>query len=170
MSVETQGSTQVIVIEPANPQVVYVPSYDPQVVYTSAPPQQSGSGGGAVAAALIGFGLGVAVGAAIDNDPYYYGPYGWGAWGMGWHGGGIYYQRSVWVVPARPRYPYVRPVPAYRPRPNVVAPRRTNVNINIDQSRNIDRSRTNIGNKVDVDNRKYRPESDERRRQDHQRR
>ena len=147
VTVETQGSSQVIVIEPANPQVVYVPSYDPQVVYTSAPPQQSGSGGGAVAAALIGFGLGIAVGAAIDNDPYYYGPYGWGAWGMGWHGGGIYYHRSVWVVPARPRYPYVRPVPAYRPNVNVVAPRRTNVNINVD------RSRTNIGNQVSVGNR-----------------
>jgi Protein of unknown function (DUF3300) len=147
VTVESEGGSQVIVIEPANPQVVYVPAYDPQVVYTSAPPpQQSGSGGGAVAAALIGFGLGVAVGAAIDNDPYYYGPYGWGAWGFGWHGGGVYYQRSVWVVPVRPRYPYVRPVPGYRPRPNVYAPRRTNVNINVD------RSRTNIGNNVNIGN------------------
>ncbi len=148
VTVENQSGSQVIVIEPANPQVVYVPSYDPQVVYTSAPPpQQSGSGGGAVAAALIGFGLGIAVGAAIDNDPYYYGPYGWGAWGFGWHGGGIYYQRSVWVVPVRPRYPYVRPVPHYRPPVNVIAPRRTNVNINVD------RSRTNIGNDVNIGNR-----------------
>ena len=147
VTVESEGGSQVIVIEPANPQVVYVPAYDPQVVYTSAPPpQQSGSGGGAVAAALIGFGLGVAVGAAIDNDPYYYGPYGWGAWGFGWHGGGVYYQRSVWVVPVRPRYPYVRPVPGYRPRPNVYAPRQTNVNINVD------RSRTNIGNNVNIGN------------------
>ena len=37
----------------------------------------------AVAAGLIGFTAGIAIGAAIDND-YYYGPYGW-------HGGGYMY-------------------------------------------------------------------------------
>jgi hypothetical protein len=60
-------------------------------------------------AAIIGFAAGIAIGAAIDNDPYYYGPYGWGSWGMG--GGAVVYRRSAWVVPVRPRYPYVRPVP-----------------------------------------------------------
>ncbi len=45
--------------------------------------QQESSSGNAVAAGLIGFTAGIAIGAAIDND-YYYGPYGW-------HGGGYMY-------------------------------------------------------------------------------
>jgi hypothetical protein len=144
VTVETQGSTQVIVVQPTNPQVVYVPTYDPQVVYAAPPPSSSGD---AAVAALIGFGVGIAIGAAIDNDPYYYGPYGWGAWSMGWHGGGVYYRRAAWVVPPRPRYPYVRPVPAYRPNRTVVAPRRTNVTVNVN------RNRVNVGNQVNVGNR-----------------
>ncbi len=85
----TSSGQQVIVIEPANPQVVYVPQYNPQIVYTSAPSsstvvvQQESSSGNAVAAGLIGFTAGIAIGAAIDNN-YYYGPYGW-------HGGGYMY-------------------------------------------------------------------------------
>ena len=147
VTVENTGGSQTVVIQPANPQVVYVPSYDPQVVYTQPPPPPSS--GNAVMAGLIGFGIGIAIGAAIDNDPYYYGPHGWGAWGMGWGGGAVVYSRSVWVVPARPRYPYVRPVPGYRPRTNVVAPRRTNVNINVDNSR----TNINVGNKVNTGDR-----------------
>ncbi|HEY7026946.1 MAG TPA: DUF3300 domain-containing protein [Gemmatimonadales bacterium] len=136
----TEGGTQTIVIEPANPQVVYVPQYDPQVIYVQQAPPPSSSGN-AAAAAILGFGLGIAIGAAINNDYY-----GWGAWGCGWHGGGVYYHHTTWVVPVRPRYPYVRPVPGYRPRTNVYAPRNTNINVNVDNSR------TNIGNKVNVGN------------------
>jgi hypothetical protein len=75
----TSGGQQVIVIEPANPQVVYVPQYNPEVVYTSSTVvvQESSSSADAVAAGLIGFTAGIAIGAAFDND-YYYGPYGWG--------------------------------------------------------------------------------------------
>ena len=82
----TSSGQQVIVIEPANPQVVYVPQYNPQVVYTqpaSAVVVQESSNADAVAAGLIGFTAGIAIGAAMDND-YYYGPYGW-------HGGGYMY-------------------------------------------------------------------------------
>jgi Protein of unknown function (DUF3300) len=74
----TSSGEQVIVIEPSNPQVVYVPQYNPTVVYT-----ESSSSGDAVAAGIIGFTAGIAIGAAIDND-YYYGPYGW-------RGGGYMY-------------------------------------------------------------------------------
>ena len=66
-------------IEPANPQVVYVPQYNPQVVYTQPSTvviKEEDNNGDAVAAGLIGFTAGIAIGAAIDND-YYYGPYGW---------------------------------------------------------------------------------------------
>ena len=81
----TSSGEQVVVIEPANPQVVYVPQYNPQTVYTTSSStvvvQESSSD--AVAAGLIGFTAGIAIGAAFDND-YYYGPYGW-------HGGGYMY-------------------------------------------------------------------------------
>ena len=74
----TSSGQQVIVIEPANPQVVYVPQYNPQTVYTTSTVvvQQEDNTAEAVAAGLIGFTAGIALGAAIDND-YYYGPYGW---------------------------------------------------------------------------------------------
>jgi hypothetical protein len=73
----TSSGQQVIVIEPANPQVIYVPQYNPQVVYTQPTTVvvEKDSSSDAVAAGLIGFTAGIAIGAAMDND-YYYGPYG----------------------------------------------------------------------------------------------
>jgi len=139
VSTQSSGSTQTIVIQPANPQVVYVPTYDPQVVY--APPPQSSSGDAAVAA-LLAFGVGIAIGAAVHDEPW-----GWGMWGFGWPAGGVWYHHAAWIVPVRPRYPYVRPVPVYRPSRTVVAPRRTNVNINVNNNK------VNIGNQVNVGNR-----------------
>jgi Protein of unknown function (DUF3300) len=83
----TSGGEQVIVIEPANPQVVYVPQYNAQTVYTQSTSStvviEKDDSDAAVAAGLIGFTAGIALGAAIDND-YYYGPYGW-------HGGAYMY-------------------------------------------------------------------------------
>ena len=82
----TSAGEQVIVIEPANPQVVYVPQYNTQVVYTQAPTTvvvKEDNTDEAVAAGLIGFTAGIAIGAAVNNS-YYYGPYGW-------HGGGYMY-------------------------------------------------------------------------------
>ena len=85
----TSEGQQVIVIEPTNPQVVYVPQYNPQVVYTQPPTttvvvqEDDDDAAEAVAAGLIGFTAGIAIGAAMDNN-YYYGPYGW-------HGGGYMY-------------------------------------------------------------------------------
>ena len=82
---KTQSGTEVIVIQPANPQVVYVPQYNPQVVYVqSAPPPQS-SASSAAGAALIGFTAGIIIGAAASNS--YWGPYGW-------HGG--YMHHDAW--------------------------------------------------------------------------
>ena len=66
-----------------------MPQYNPQTVYTTAPTsstvvvQDDDDAEAAVAAGLIGFTAGIALGAAIDND-YYYGPYGW-------HGGAYMY-------------------------------------------------------------------------------
>ena len=87
----TSSGQQVIVIEPANPQVVYVPQYNPQTVYTPSTTtvvvQEDDDSGEAVAAGLIGFTAGIAIGAAVDND-YYYGPYGWR--------GGAYMYDDAW--------------------------------------------------------------------------
>jgi uncharacterized protein DUF3300 len=84
----TSSGQDVIVIEPTNPQVVYVPQYNSTVVYTQAPAttvvvQESSSSSDAVAAGLIGFTAGIAIGAAVNNN-YYYGPYGF-------HGGAYMY-------------------------------------------------------------------------------
>jgi Protein of unknown function (DUF3300) len=83
----TSAGQQVIVIEPTNPQVVYVPQYNPEVVYVQAPTTtvvvQENNTDVAVAAGLIGFTAGIAIGASMDNN-YYYGPYGW-------RGGGYMY-------------------------------------------------------------------------------
>jgi hypothetical protein len=85
----TSAGQEVIVIEPTNPQVVYVPQYNTEVVYTQAPTtttviiQEDNNADAAVAAGIIGFTAGIAIGAAMDNN-YYYGPYGW-------HGGGYMY-------------------------------------------------------------------------------
>ena len=83
----TTAGQEVIVIEPANPQIVYVPQYNTQVVYTQAPTtvvvKEDDDSGAAVAAGLIGFTAGIAIGASMDNN-YYYGAYGW-------RGGGYMY-------------------------------------------------------------------------------
>src|SRR3982751_1347114 len=72
---KASSGDQVIVIQPANPQVVYVPQYNPTVVYVQpAPPPAQASAAGA---AIVGFTAGIIVGAAINNNNYYAGPYAW---------------------------------------------------------------------------------------------
>ena len=87
---KTSSGEQVIIIEPTNPQIVYVPQYNTEVVYTQPPSsstviiqEDDDDAEMAIAAGLIGFTAGIAIGAAMDNH-YYYGPYGW-------HGGGYMY-------------------------------------------------------------------------------
>jgi len=97
--VETQATkegTQIIVIEPTNPQVIYVPQYNPQVVYTQPAPTTTtvvvheDNDSDVAAAAVIGFTAGIIIGAA--SDPYW-GPY-WGPYG--WYGGGYYMYDEAW--------------------------------------------------------------------------
>jgi hypothetical protein len=84
----TQDNTKYIVIQPASPQVIYVPQYNPVVVYGPPPviypypaiyypPPPTGA---IVAAGVISFGVGLAVGAWMS------GWHGWGGygWGCGW--------------------------------------------------------------------------------------
>jgi uncharacterized membrane protein YgcG len=99
-----QQSPQTIVIQSANPQVVYVPQYDPAIIYGYpyvvpsyvAPVYSTGD---MVAASMLSFGAGIAVGAMMSG-----GCCGWGysSWNCGWHGtaviyhGGGYYGNSAW--------------------------------------------------------------------------
>jgi Protein of unknown function (DUF3300) len=122
---ETQNGQTIIVVQPANPQVVYVPQYNPQVVYAPPPAPSSGE---VAAAALIGFGLGIALAASMNNNYYEY--HGWGAWGMRWNTRVVVVSGGAWRAPAYGRYPYARPMPAYRPNVNINAPRYSSVNVN----------------------------------------
>jgi hypothetical protein len=96
-----QQSPQVIVIQPANPQIVYVPQYNPTVIYGTPYVTPGYSAGDVAAAAVIGFGVGIAVGAMMSGGG---GCCGWGysSWNCGWHGtavvyhGGAYYGNSAW--------------------------------------------------------------------------
>jgi Protein of unknown function (DUF3300) len=78
---KTVESTQVIVVEQANPQVVYVPSYNPTVVYGAPvyayPPIAYPPPGYYAAGMAISFGVGVAMGAMWGG--------GWG-YNCGWGG------------------------------------------------------------------------------------
>ncbi|MBI1740641.1 MAG: DUF3300 domain-containing protein, partial [Candidatus Koribacter versatilis] len=136
---ETQNGQTVIVIQPANPQVVYVPVYNTQVVYTTPPP----SSGDVAAAAVIGFGLGIALGVAMSNNSYGY--YGWGAWGMHWHSSVVVVHGGAWRVPPGGRYAYARPVPGYHANRNINAPRNTNININ---NTNVNRGNVNASGRT----------------------
>jgi hypothetical protein len=100
-----QQAPQTIVIQPTNPQIVYVPQYNPTIVYGTTYVIPAGyvapvyTTGDVVAAGLIGFGAGIAVGAMMSG-----GCCGWGysSWSCGWHGtavvyhGGAYYGNSAW--------------------------------------------------------------------------
>jgi Protein of unknown function (DUF3300) len=96
-----QQSPQVIVIQPTNPQVVYVPVYNPAVVYgyPYVVPAYTYTPSAVVAAGIIGFGAGIAVGAMMSG-----GCCGWGysSWNCNWYGGaavyhgGAYYGNSAW--------------------------------------------------------------------------
>jgi hypothetical protein len=59
---------QVVVIQPANPQIVFVPVYQPQQVWSSGP-----TTGDVVAASLVSFSAGIAMGAWLKNSH----PWGW---------------------------------------------------------------------------------------------
>jgi len=143
---ETQDGTQVIVIQPANPQIVYVPVYNTTTVYTSPPPPPpKDDSGDKAAAAIIGFAVGIAIGSAM-NDNYYSAPYGWGAWGVGWHSHTVVVAGgAAWRVPPGGRYPYTRPVPraSYRAPVNINAP---TYNINVDRSHTVNNVNRSQGN------------------------
>jgi hypothetical protein len=137
-TVETRKENDKVIVEvkPATPQVVYVPQYDPQAVYTTPPPAQPApteqkdtvSTGAAVAAGLLAFGVGVALGNAMHDDDYYY-PH-WGT-GVVYCGPRPFYPpayvyRPVYGPAFHPAYRYAPP-PGYRYNYN-------NVNVNVNRN------------------------------------
>ena len=85
-TVTTQGSapSETIIIQPTNPQVVYVPSYNPTVVYgawpyPAYPPAAYYPPGYVASTALLSFGVGMAVGAALWGGCHWGGGYGGGS-------------------------------------------------------------------------------------------
>lgn len=96
---------QTIVIEPANPQVVFVPVYTPSVVFVRQP----------VAPVVIGFGVGVAVGAIWGGSTVH----------CNWRGGCVAWGPGWWS----------------RSRTNV----NVNVNRNVNRNININNRNINVG-------------------------
>jgi Protein of unknown function (DUF3300) len=88
-----QQSPQTIVIQPANPQVVYVPQYNPTVVYGTPVATPGYSTADVVATSILAFGVGIAIGAAINNSCC-----GWGYsyWNCNWHGGAVVYRSNAY--------------------------------------------------------------------------
>jgi hypothetical protein len=111
-----QENPQTIVIQPANPQVVYVPVYNPTVIYGAPIVVPGYSASTVAAAAIVSFGVGIAVGSMVRGGCC---GWGWGGWGTNWHGNTIIYNRNVYVGNSYWRGSYstgYRPgSPAYRP-------------------------------------------------------
>jgi hypothetical protein len=88
----SNGNTY-IQIQPASPQVIYVPQYNPEAVWGAAPAYYPYPpiayppyyGAGAVAAGVISFGAGLAIGSIWGGGG------GWGGWGWnaGWGGNNV---------------------------------------------------------------------------------
>jgi hypothetical protein len=87
--VVTEPTAQTIVIQPANPAIVYVPEYNPAIIYGVPYVVPGYTAGDVAAAAVIGFGAGIAVGAMMDSA------WGWSTWGCDWHGGVVVYNHSA---------------------------------------------------------------------------
>lgn len=152
-----QSAPQVIEIQPASPTVIYVPTYNPQTVYVPAPPPPPGpSTGAVVAAAAIGFTLGVALSHSYCNSYWgYHGGFGWSshtvvihnsAWGRTWVNHGSYVHTWGGVnrgFYARPNA-YVNTNAYVRHNANVNVNRNVNVNVNrnvnVNQNANINRN------------------------------
>jgi Protein of unknown function (DUF3300) len=91
-----QESPQTIVIQQASPTVVYVPTYNPTVVYGTPYNPPGYSTAALVTTGLISFGVGMAIGASMNNSCCGWGYYG-GGWGCNWHGGHTMYQNNVYI-------------------------------------------------------------------------
>jgi hypothetical protein len=144
-----QSSPQVIEIQPPSPTIVYVPAYNPQVVYVAPPPPAPGA---IVAAAAIGFAVGVALSPSYCNNYWgYHSGFGWssrtvivynGAWGRTWVNHSTYIHtwggvnRGFYAKP----YAYVNT--------NVYV--RKNYNANVNRNVNVNNGNVNVNRNTNV--------------------
>ena len=134
-----QAPPQTIVIQPSQPEVVYVPTYNPTVVYGAPVATYPGySTGALVASSLITFGLGIAVGAAINGGGCC--GWGWNSWGCGWHNSTVVYNRNTYISTSNT---FVNRNNYYR-NANYNNINRNNINTN-----NINRNNFNRNNRAD---------------------
>jgi Protein of unknown function (DUF3300) len=87
-----QQAPQTIVIQPTNPQVIYVPQYNPTVVYGAPVTTPGYSTTAVVTTAVLAFGIGIAIGAAMNNNYYW----GYSSWNCNWHSSTVVYRSSVY--------------------------------------------------------------------------
>jgi hypothetical protein len=85
-----QQSPSTIVIQPTNPQIVYVPQYNPTVIYGTPYVVPSYSTADVVAAGVMTFGLGLAMGAMMSSS------WGYSYWHCDWYGGAAYYHGAAY--------------------------------------------------------------------------
>src|SRR5271167_287181 len=85
-----QQSPSTIVIQPTNPQIGYVPQYNPTVIYGTPYVVPSYTTADVVAAGVMTFGLGLAIGAMMSSS------WGYSAWGCNWYGGAAYYHGGAY--------------------------------------------------------------------------
>ena len=124
-TVEQNITNTIVQIVPAQPEAVYVPTYNPAVVYAPPPPGQT------LAASAISFGVGMAVGAAINNN-------------CDWNHGGVY---------VGPRGGVAYGGGGYHGDVDVNVNRNVNVNQNANINRNTDVNRTaNVNNTANANN------------------
>ena len=146
---------EVIKVVPAQPQVIYVPTYNPQVVYV----QPTGpSTGTVVAATAVAFGVGLAIGAWLNNDCNWYSHT---VYYHGWHGVGWVSTSSHYVhvnsVYVNNRYSTVHVNSAVVTRNvnynnvNHYSSVNRNVNYNNVNVNNVNRNNVNVNN-VNVNN------------------
>jgi hypothetical protein len=145
VTTENQQGSQVIVIQPANPQVVYVPVYNPTVVYGTPYYPPGYSTGALVATGIISFGVGMAVGAAMSGGCC---GWGWNNWGCGWHGGTVVYNRNVYVSNSN----VYRNGGSYNRNYNYNGSRNTNISGNTVNVNNGNRNNVNGGSRNNVNN------------------
>ena len=139
-----QSPPETIVIEPAQPDTVYVPSYNPTAVYGEPVPVAPGySTGAMVTTGVVSFGVGMLVGAAINNNNNCCG-WGYNSWNTGWNNSSVQYNNNV----------YVSNSSTFVNRSNYNSVNRNNVNRNNINANNVNRNDLNRGNSPQFDQRR----------------
>ena len=151
-----QSPPQTIVIQPAQPDVVYVPSYNPTAVYGApVPPPPGYSTAAMVTTGLVSFGVGMMVGAAINNNNNCCG-WGYNSWNTGWNNSSVNYNNNVYVSNSN----------TFVNRNNYNNANYNNVNRNNVNANNVNRNNVNANNVNRNDlNRGNTPQFDQRRNQ-----